>query len=56
MTVTKSKQIERRLIVVSKRRQPTDEGLARLVAAMVLHQIEQQNVENAAVATTENSA
>lgn len=39
--MTKRKHAERRLIVVSKRRQPTDEGLARLVAAMVLYRIEQ---------------
>jgi hypothetical protein len=32
-------KIERRLIVVSKRRTPTDAGLGRLVAAMVLHQL-----------------
>lgn len=35
-------KIERRLIVVSKRRTPTDEGLDRVVAAMVLHQLAQQ--------------
>jgi hypothetical protein len=38
--MTKRKAVDRRLIVVSKRRQPTDEGLARLVAAMVLYQLE----------------
>jgi hypothetical protein len=38
--MTKRKAVERRLIVVSKRRQPTDEGLVRLVAAMVLHRLD----------------
>lgn len=45
--MSKRKKIERRLIVVSKRRPPTDEGLARLVAAMVLHQIEQRDTGQA---------
>lgn len=41
-------KIERRLIVVSKRRTPTDEGLGRLVAAMVLHQLAQQEPQSTA--------
>jgi hypothetical protein len=44
--MTKRKAVERRLIVVSKRRQPTDEGLARLVAAMVLHRLDQIEVRD----------
>lgn len=45
--MTKKKRSERRLILLSKRRVPSDEGVARLVAAMVLHQLEQQRQEAA---------
>ena len=45
--MTRNKEFrERRLLVVSKRRQPTDEGLARLVAAMVLHQLEAERASS----------
>ena len=44
--MTKRKNVERRLLVVSKRRQSSDEGLARLVAAMVLHQLEQPRADD----------
>jgi hypothetical protein len=56
--MTKGKAVERRLIVVSKRRQPTDDGLARLVAAMVLHRLNQIEQRDEAVtdAPREDSA
>ncbi|WP_155918190.1 hypothetical protein [Marmoricola sp. URHB0036] len=54
--MTKRVRPERRLIITSTRRPVSEDGLARLVAAMVLHQLDQQRAEEIDAGDEETSA